>query len=304
MNSATPRIDAHQHYWSLARGDYRWLSPRLVPLYRDYGPRDLAPELERAGIAGTILVQAADSIDETRYLLALAERTPSVRGVVGWIDLAASSAAVELAALARDARLVGLRPMLQDLALDTWVLQPAVVEVLRALPQSRLCFDALVKPRHLPVVAQLLERIPELDLVVDHAGKPRIGSARRRWDGFENWRAGLARIAAHPRAHCKLSGLLTEAEADADAGELARVVETVLELFGPERCLWGSDWPVLQLVSDYSTWFERARTLLARLDAREREAVLGANALNFYRRAQRSPAATLAASRGPNGVAG
>ncbi|TAJ25077.1 MAG: amidohydrolase [Planctomycetota bacterium] len=286
-------VDAHQHYWTLARGDYRWLSRELAPLYRDFGPADLEPELARAGVDGTILVQAADSAAETRHLLALAARTPHVLGVVGWIELDAASAPRELAELAREPLLVGVRPMLQDIEDERWVLRPRVLDALCALAPLELCFDALVVPRQLPVIAELLERVPELDLVVDHGAKPRIGTRAAPWAGFASWRADHARIAAHPRARCKLSGLVTEIAGalplDDARGELARTVDALLELYGPARCLWGSDWPVLGLRCDYRAWWELSRELLARLSPRERADVLGANALTFYRRARRAP---------------
>jgi L-fuconolactonase len=288
-------VDAHQHYWTLARGDYRWLSREQTALYRDYGPADLAPELARAGVGGSIAVQAADSVAETRHLLALAARTPSVLGVVGWIDCDADRAPRELAELARDPLLVGIRPMLQDLPDERWVLRPRVLDALRTLAPLELCFDALVLPRQLPVLAELLERVPELDLVVDHGAKPHIGTRATPWPGYAAWRADHARIAAHPRARCKLSGLVTEVAGTvplaAARGELARVVDALLELYGPSRCLWGSDWPVLRLRCEYQDWWALSQQLLARLARPELDAVLGANALSFYRRARRSPRA-------------
>jgi L-fuconolactonase len=289
-------VDSHQHYWEVARGDYRWLGPQLAPLYRDFGPPDLEPELAACGVAGTILVQAADSLAETRYLLALAARTDSVLGVVGWIDLESASTRQELAELAQDALLVGIRPMLQDLADPRWVLREEVVRALRELPRHGLCFDALVRPVQLAAIAELGMRIPELDLVVDHGGKPTLGA--RRWSGFAHWRAAHALIAANPRARCKLSGLVTEIEPGLTLAqarpELARTIDVLLELYGPARCLWGSDWPVATLRCGYREWWTLAHELTARLSESERALVFGVNASSFYRRARSTRAPTLA----------
>jgi len=289
-------VDAHQHYWEVARGDYRWLGPHLAPLYRDFGPQDLEPELAACGVAGTILVQAADSLAETRYLLALAARTDAVLGVVGWVDLEAPSARAEIAELARDPLLVGIRPMLQDLADPRWVLREEVVRALGELPRHGLCFDALVRPVQLDAIAELGTRIPELDLVVDHGGKPTLGA--RRWSGFAQWRAAHARIAANPRARCKLSGLVTEVEPGLSLAlarsELARTLDVLLDLYGPTRCLWGSDWPVVTLRCGYREWWTLAHELTARLSESEQALVFGVNASTFYRRARSPRARTLA----------
>ncbi|MCY3002631.1 MAG: amidohydrolase family protein, partial [Planctomycetota bacterium] len=160
----TPRIDAHQHFWKLERGDYRWLGPELAPLYRDFGPQDLAPLRARHRIDGSVAVQAADTVAETEFLLGLAERDASVLGVVGWVDLEAHDAPDTLARLAQHPKLVGIRPMLQDLPDERWILRESVAPALRALAELDLAFDALVKPRHLPHLVTLVERHPDLSI--------------------------------------------------------------------------------------------------------------------------------------------
>ena len=275
---STPRIDAHQHFWRLARGDYDWLEPALVPLYRDFEPADLEPLLARAGIARTIAVQAAPTLAETRHLLALAQCTPWIAGVVGWIDFEAPRALDELA---RERKLVGLRPMLQDLADERWVLRAELRPAFEALERSGLAFDALARPQHLAALCELLERHPRLRVVIDHAAKPalREGSA---WSGRARWHSDLRRLAA-TGCYVKLSGLLTEARPGAGADELAPCVETLFECFGPARVLWGSDWPVVLLAGDYEHWWELSLRLLRGLSALEQERVLGGNAFDFYR---------------------
>jgi len=270
-------IDAHQHFWRVERGDYGWLMPELAPLYRDFGPDDLAPILLRHGIEATILVQAAPTLAETRWLLDLAHRTPFVAGVVGWVDFDAGDAPDQVAALARDRKLVGLRPMVQDIGDDDWLLRPSHAPVYEAMIAHGLVFDALVLPRHLPRLARVIDRHPALRVVVDHGAKPRI-----RERELEPWRSDLARVAAHGNVHCKLSGLVTEACPDDGVAELAPWTDAILELFGAGRVLWGSDWPVVNLAVGYDRWRAIALEALGGLPPVERDAVLGGNARGVY----------------------
>jgi len=270
-------IDAHQHFWRLDRGDYGWLSPDLAPIHRDFGPDDLAPILARHGIARTILVQAAPTLAETRYLLAIAQAARFVAGVVGWVDFEARDAPDVVARLAANPRLVGLRPMVQDIADDDWLARPSLAPVFEAMVPHGLVFDALVLPRHLPRLARVLERHPALAVVVDHGAKPRIRNGE-----IDGWRADLALVAAHPQAYCKLSGLVTEAPPNAGPDVLAPYVDTLLELFGAERLLWGSDWPVVELAGGYDRWRRTSLAALAGLAAAERAAVLGGTAERLY----------------------
>lgn len=278
---STPRIDAHQHFWRLARGDYGWLQPGLRPIYRDFEPLDLEPLLARAGIARSIAVQAAPSAAETDHLLALAQRSPSIAGVVGWIDFEAPDALLELERRRADERFVGLRPMIQDLADERWMLRPALRPVFDALERHALAFDALVKPRHLGALVELVERHSGLRLVVDHGAKPAIAEGRG-WAGRARWEECL-RVLAAAGCSVKLSGLLTEAAPGAGYDELAPFVGFLLEEFGPERVLWGSDWPVVLLAADYERWWALSLQLLRGLSGAEQARVLGGNAVDFYR---------------------
>jgi L-fuconolactonase len=275
-------IDGHQHYWQPARGDYGWLSDAPAALRRDFAPADLAPSLAAAGITGTILVQAAPTEAETRYLLELAAATPSVRGVVGWVDLAAPDATARAAALARAGPLVGIRPMLQDIDDTAWILQPAIVDALREIGALGLGFDALIQPRHLAAIAALADALPELRIVIDHAAKPDIARWRAGGAEFAAWRTGLARLAGAPRVFCKLSGLATEAGAGWAVADLAPYVETLLALFGSERLIFGSDWPVVNLAGGFARWHDAARALTAQLPAPARAAIFGGNAQRVY----------------------
>ena len=166
------RIDSHQHFWRLDRGDYGWLTPALQPIYRDYLPADLAPQLARAGVSSSVLVQAAPSIAETLFLLDLAAEHEFIAGVVGWVDFESPVAAESIATLADNAKLVGLRPMVQDIPDIAWMLKPELSAAIEAMIDHDLVFDALLLPKHLPVLADFAERYPELRLVVDHGAKP------------------------------------------------------------------------------------------------------------------------------------
>lgn len=272
-------IDAHQHFWQLARGDYGWLTPALAAIHRDFLPADLAPILARHGIARTILVQAAPTVAETRFLLDLARATPFVAGVVGWVDLGARDAPDVIGHLAADPLLVGLRPMVQDIADDDWLAAPALAPAFDAMVAHRLVFDALVLPRHLPRLARVVERHPALAVVIDHAAKPPIRDAAR---GLDPWRAALAELARAPGVACKLSGLVTEAAPDWSVAALRPFVAHVLDAFSATRVLWGSDWPVVGLAGGYDRWHAATLALLADVATAERAAILGGNAVRTY----------------------
>lgn len=271
------RIDAHQHYWTLSRGDYGWLTPALSPIYRDFGPQDLKPLLADHGIGRTIAVQAAPTEAETRFLLDIAEREDSVAGVVGWTDFEAEDAPEAIPRLAANPKLVGLRPMVHDIADPRWLERPMLARAFEAMIAYGLVFDALLRPQHLEPMLRVVERHPALPVVIDHGAKPDLVSG-----DLERWRHGIADLARHRQVVCKLSGLATEAVPDWTVETLRPVVDHLLACFGPDRLLWGSDWPVVTLACEYNCWFETSEMLLAGLSATEREAVFGGNAARLY----------------------
>jgi L-fuconolactonase len=279
--SDPPRIDAHQHFWSLARGDYTWLNveanPSLAPIHRDFQPDDLRPLLRARGISGTVLVQAASTVAETDYLLSLAEANDFIRGVVGWVDLTAPDADATIERLARHPAFKAVRPMLQDLPDPAWISTAPIGPAIHAIVRLGLRFDALVKTPHLPHLLTFAQRHPALPIVIDHAAKPDMAH-----DEFTAWRALMAPLAALPQVHCKLSGLVTEIGPGWRLDTLRPYVDAVLELFGPQRVMWGSDWPVLNLAADYPRWAEATDSLLENRTAEQRDAVLGGNAIRFY----------------------
>ena len=273
----TPRIDAHQHFWHIARGDYSWLTPALGAIYRDFNPEDLAPHLAAHGIAATILVQAAPTHAETAFLLDLADKTAFVAGVVGWTEFAAPGADATIARLAADPLLVGLRPMVQDMDDDDWLMRAELAPAFDAMIAHQLVFDALLKPRHLRRLIAVLERYPKLRVVVDHAAKPAIGSG-----ADAAWRRDVAAVAQFSNVACKLSGLVTEAPSNWTVDDLRPYAEHLVTCFGAERLIWGSDWPVVNLAADYRRWISTAEQLMAGLDASAQSLVFGGNAVGMY----------------------
>jgi L-fuconolactonase len=271
------RIDAHHHLWTLARGDYGWLTPALAPIYRDFTLQDLAPHLSAARIDGTILVQAAPTEAETLFMLETAERADVVRGVVGWIDFDAPDGVARIEAMAAHPLLVGLRPMVQDIPDDDWLLRPALAPLLRAMAGHGLVFDALALPRHLSRLLRVIDRHGELQFVLDHCAKPHLKTGE-----IGDWRGDIAELAARHNIVCKLSGLVTEAGPDWQLAGLRPAVEHVLNCFGPQRLLWGSDWPVLNLAGDYERWLNASETLLTDLSADDKTAIFGGNAARIY----------------------
>jgi L-fuconolactonase len=268
------RIDSHQHFWRLRDRVGQWPPADLTAIYRDFLPADLEPMLRMCGIDGTVLVQSRPAMADTAFMLELADRHSFIRGVVGWVELKAPDAPAHIAQLVSYPKLKGLRPMLRDIADIDWIDDPALDAAAAAMIAHRLRFDALVMPPHLKALRAFARRHPELPVVIDHGAKPRIAMGH-----FSEWRAALAKLAALPNVHCKLSGLLTEAGGRREAAALRPYVETLLEIFGPGRILWGSDWPVLGLAGEYADWLAMC---LEFIPVEHRAAVFGGNASSFY----------------------
>ncbi len=273
------RIDAHQHYWKVSRGDYGWMSPDMTVLYRDYQPSDLEPHLKANGIDRTVVVQAAPTVAETEYLLDLADQHDTIAGVVGWLDLESDRFERDLERLMKRPKFVGIRPMIQDLPDDAWMLRPDVTKNLAAMAERGVAFDFLIHPRHLESAAKLIRLTPGLKCVVDHIAKPDIKNGT-----LDPWREGIARLAEHPNVYCKLSGMVTEADHAAwTVDDLRPFALHALECFGYERVMFGSDWPVCLLAATYDQVVDACREILSDGLTPERErAVFGENAARFY----------------------
>ncbi len=275
------RIDAHQHYWNPARGDYHWMPMDNEVLARPYAPQDLAPLLEARRVDATVLVQAAATVEETEYMLGLADATPNVAGVVGWVDFEQPGHRAHLERLAGHPKFKGVRPMIQDIPDVDWMLREDVQWGYAALEELDLSFDALGFPRHLANFLTILTRYPQMRTVVDHCMKPQV--AGHSDESFRHWADGMSAIARETGAFCKLSGLVTEAGADWQAEALRPYANHVLEVFGPARVMWGSDWPVVRLRCEYERWHETAQLLTRDLSTDEKDRVFGGTAAEFYR---------------------
>lgn len=271
------RIDAHQHYWTLGLGHNDWPPPELAAIHWDFAPGDLRPHLAAAGISKTVLVQAAPNLAETEFLLEVAEREETVAAVVGWVDVWSTTARSDLQRFKRHPKFRGIRPMLQAIADTLSILQPEAIRTLDMLPELGLRFDALIQPRHLPVIAALADRLPDLQMVIDHGAKPFIGEGI-----LDPWRADMAAIARRPNVWVKLSGLVTEAGSGWTVAQLKPYAGHLIEIFGPQRVMFGSDWPVVNLDASYEKWWIAANELLQDLDESAREAVFSSSAARFY----------------------
>ncbi|WJH37827.1 amidohydrolase family protein (plasmid) [Aliirhizobium terrae] len=267
-------IDAHQHFWLMKDRHGGWPPPELAAIHRDFLPADLAPEIDAVGVGGTVLVQSLPSVEDTRFMLGLAEKSETILGVIGWVDMKAPDAPVVIAELAKAPKLKGLRPMLQDIADPTWIDDPALDAAIVAMLGHGLVFDALVLEPHLVSLEAFARLYPDLPVVIDHGAKPRIAEGH-----YRGWRQGMQRLAGLGNVCCKLSGLLTEA-GDQKPEAVRPYVETILELFGAERVIWGSDWPVVNLAGSYVGWIKQCREIVPDAD---HAAVFGNNARRFYR---------------------
>ena len=269
-------IDAHHHFWNPARGDYFWMVGEAVaPIVKMIGPKDIAPHLAKAGIAKTVLVQAAPTIAETEYMLGLADATDHVAKVVGWVDFENRDDLKQLARLAKHPKFSGVRPMIQDLPDPEWMHRQGVQWAFDAIIDLDLTFDALGFPIHLDPFLDLLVKYPKMRAVIDHCMKPAI-----RDGAFEPWATKMAAIARETNVFCKLSGLATEALPGWTIETLRPYCDHVLKCFGPGGVMWGSDWPVLKLNGTYEKWFTCAKALVP--EARQASVFAGAAAA-FYR---------------------
>lgn len=272
------RIDAHQHFWKYDPFEYAWIADGMAALKRDFLPPHLKPLLDAAGFSGCVAVQARQSPDETRWLLELAREFDYLRGVVGWVDLCAADVEAQLEALASDAKLVGIRHIVQDEPDHRFLLRPDFCRGIAALPRFHLAYDVLIYPRQLPAAIEFAARFPQQRLVLDHIAKPRIA------DGvLQPWAAQMRELAQCGNVYCKLSGMGTEAKwGHARAADFRPYLDVVLEAFGVERLMIGSDWPVCTLAADYSETMRVVTSYIAQFTATQREAILGGNCARFY----------------------
>ncbi len=270
-------IDSHQHFWQVGRFDYPWMSKDLGVLYRDYLPADLSPILQQNDVRWTVLVQASNSVAETRWLLELADANRFIIGVVGWVDLMGPDVESQLKEFSTRWQFKGVRHLVESEHDDDWLIQPAVLSGLKHVGNWGLTYDLLVHTRHLKYVPQVVESCPGLRLVIDHLAKPPI--ARNE---IKEWAAAIKSLASYP-IFCKLSGLVTEANWTTwQTDDLRPFVDYALEIFGPGRLMFGSDYPVCLLAASYDRVLDAFQEILKDLSDAERARIFWANAANFY----------------------
>lgn len=278
------RIDAHQHFWKLSRGDYNWLTKDMKVLYKDYMPKDLLDDLKKHQIDRTILVQAADSIEETYYMFNLMKKHNFIAGVVGWLDFESDDFRTQLQLMMEIDGFVGVRPMLQDIEDDYWVLREKVLENIKILHELQIPLDILIYPRHLKVINKLLKEIPQLKCVINHLAKPKIKDKQ-----FDPWNKEIAEIASNPNVYCKISGVITEADHRFWSKEDCRnYIEHCVDVFSEDRIMFGSDWPVCLQAGSYTDVYKTADSVIKEiLSENGREKFYGENAEYFYNRMRR-----------------
>jgi len=271
-------IDSHQHFWDITRFRYNWMTPAKKTLIRDYLPGDLNPIMKEVGVVGTVVVQAHDSTEEGEWLLSLAESNDFVKGVVVWIDPRRRDVDKMLVKFSSSPKLKGVRYQVEDELDDRWLLRDDVIRGLREVAKFGLPFDLLVRTRQLKAVPILAEKVQGLRMVLDHMAKPEIAT-----HGMEPWKTEIAKVAAIPGIYCKISGLVTEADWDNWTNEdLNPYLRLMLELFGPERLMWGSDWPVCLLASSYGRVLQATSEAIGPIDKFESEKMFYLNAKRFY----------------------
>ena len=272
-------IDSHQHFWNPARGDHDWMPKGDPILDRVYSPQDLVGHLVQNQVDGTVLVQAAATVNETEYMLGLADASDFVKGVVGWVDFERPEDLKVLERLRHHPKFKGVRPMIQDIPDVDWMLREDVQWGFAALADLDLTLDALGFPRHMANFLTLLKRHPRLRVVLDHGLKPEI----RNPETFGFWAEGMSRLAGETGALVKFSALVTEDTPAWSVERLHPYVDHLVSAFGAERVMWGSDWPVVRLRCEYDAWFHAARHLTAGFSHLDQRWIWGDTARDFYR---------------------
>ncbi len=272
------RLDAHHHFWRYDKAQHVWMTDAMEALRRDYLPQDLAPLLHATGFDGTIAVQARQMVEETEWLLALADRHAFIRGVVGWVDLCSLDLGAQLERLGANPKLVGVRHVVHDEPDEDFMLRPEFRRGIARLGPAGLTYDLLLRPPHLKAAIRLVDEFKDQRFVLDHIGKPGVGDV-----SGSIWKEDLHRLAERPNVLCKLSGLVTEAEWSAWLPDDFRpALDVVFEAFGADRLMIGSDWPVCTLAADYATTMGVVMDFVRDLTPAERDGILGGNCARFY----------------------
>jgi L-fuconolactonase len=272
------KIDSHHHFWKYDPVEYGWINDSMRVIRRDFLPLDLDAEIKLVGIDGVVSVQARQTLEETRWLLDLAEQNKFIKGFVGWVPLAAPDVRKHLEELSKRPMLKGIRHVVQDEPDERFILRDDFNAGVRALADYNLVYDILIYERHLPQAIEFVDLHPQQVFVLDHLAKPQVKDSR-----IEPWRTNIQRIAERENVFCKLSGLVTEADwKNWTEGQLSVYLGTVLEAFGPRRVMFGTDWPVCLLATSYAKWYELVKAFCAKLSLAEQARVFGETAVETY----------------------
>ena len=274
------KIDSHQHYWHFNTADYGWMGDNMSVIKRDFLPADLLPELKSIGFDGSVAVQARQSLEETDWLLHLAEEHPHIKGVVGWVDMQSEQAEEQIAAFAQHPKAVGVRHVIHDEEDIDFILRPAFIRGIKLLEKYNLTYDILIFPKHLTNTIEFVKQFSEQQIfVVDHIAKPLIKD-----DIVSPWKEDIAALATFPNVYCKVSGMVTEADWNTWKPEnIQPYLDIVFEAFGPERILIGSDWPVCLVAGKYSEVMQVVIDYISIFTEKEQALMLGGNAVKAYR---------------------
>lgn len=273
-----PVVDSHHHFWEIDRFDYSWM-PEDSPLAVDYGPSDLKPLIKKAGIDYTVIVQAVSSPDEARWLLELADRHEFIAGVVGWVDLTDPRVGDTLEELQQSSLFKGVRHIWESEDDPGWIVNSGAIEGLKELVRRDLTFDFLAKPPNLPFIPKVMDQVPDLRAVVDHIAKPVIAEHL-----VEPWLSDMRKVASINGMHCKISGMVTEANHENwTVDDLRPYVHHILGIYGTDRLMFGTDWPVCTLAAEYGSVADATREILVGLNPAAKDDVFGGVATRFYR---------------------
>ena len=272
------RIDSHQHFWKYNPAEHTWMTDAMQVLKQDFMPADLGPLLNQIGFDGCIAVQARQLIEETNWLLKLSDENDFIKGVVGWIDLRSPNISEVLSGYVNQKKLVGVRHVVHDEADDNFMLQPTFQNGIAALKEFNLTYDLLLFPKHIPVALQLVEKFPEQPFVLDHIAKPYIKSG-----DIKDWEQDIRNMASAPNVYCKISGMVTEANWQHwKQDDFTPYLDVVVNAFGIDRIMFGSDWPVCLVAGGYAETINIVKAYFSTFTQSEQDKFFGGNAIQFY----------------------
>jgi len=274
-------IDSHQHFWDPSRGDYFWMPKDNKILNRKYNLEDLVKDSTSIDLYKTVLVQAAATNAETEYMLNIAENSELVSGVVGWVNFEDPNQLEQLRIFAKNPKFVGVRPMIQDISDENWVLNKNFDIFFKTIIDLDLCFDALGFPIHLNNFLIIASRYPSLRFIIDHLMKPKI--CKNDKEEFDHWKNMMNKLSKLDNVYCKFSGMVTEACENWTENDLKPYSNEILKMFTDKKILWGSDWPVCKLRTDYMEWFNISQSLTNNLSLVQKQNIFYENAIKFYK---------------------